>query len=1002
MPPLKSKSLPVVSGGAAQESKKAELTWRSLTEFALGRPRSPEFAEGADSPPVSGTSRRDLLQLMGASVAFAGLSGCFKPPDDQILPYTKQQAEIVPGNPLHYATSTMLGGFATGLLVTSNEGRPTKIEGNPEHPASRGSSGIHEQSAILQLYDPQRAAVAQQRGTPRSFRDYLNAVNARSVQLKARGGEGLRLLVPPSSSPLIGRLRERILAAYPKARIVTWTAMPLSAEGAQLALGGAWQTRLDLGKALVVASLDADLLASMPGNLRHIRGFADRRDLKVALSRLYAVESSLSVTGMSADHRLRLRPSELERFTLALLGRVGSQRGLQSLGMLAQKFALPQAQARFADALAKDLVRAGKESLVAAGPRQTALTQAAAHLLNAVLGSEAVTYSAPVLHDAEAGSAALLALVEEMRAGKVDTLIVTAHNPVYGAPGDLAFGEALLKTPFSAYHSTYADETAALAGWHLPAAHELETWGDGRAADGTVTFQQPLVSPLFGGVSEIEVLSSLLGEGDRGAYAQLREFWRSKGTSDTAWENLIAQGLLAGSEAPLEKPAPRFDAVLAAADKLPAQPAATLGYELNVVPDYKVLDGRFANNAWLQELPDPVTKLTWENAALVSQDTARELGVESGDLVDLGLRGPPVHAPILIVPGHADHTITVALGYGRRGAEKTAENLGFDTAPLRHANSGWFDTGLTVLPMGKKHPIALTQDHFSMEGRKIAMSQPLEFARSKEGREELEELRKKNDSIHTPEEYLGYRWAMAIDLGRCTGCSACTIACQAENNIPVVGKEGVGRSREMHWLRVDRYFTGDDLNNPGVINQPMLCQHCESAPCEYVCPVNATVHSEEGLNEMVYNRCVGTRYCSNNCPYKVRRFNFFNYTGAFTDTEKMVFNPEVTVRSRGVMEKCTFCVHRIERFRITTRVAETNRVATGGVRSASEPAADVVTACQQACPAHAISFGSLNDPQAEITAWNDDERHYYVLNELNTRPRVAYLARVTNPNPELA
>ena len=1005
MPPLKSKSLPVLAG-SRDAAPKSELTptWRSLSEFALGRPRSPEFAEGADSPPqAGGTSRRDLLQLLGASVAFAGLSGCFKPPDDKILPYTKQPAEIVPGNPLHYATATMLGGYATGLLVTSNEGRPTKIEGNPEHSASLGASGIHEQAALLQLYDPQRAAVVQLRGKPRSFRDYLTVINARSVTLKARAGEGLRLLVPPSSSPLIAKLRERIFATYPKARIVSWTSLPLSVEGAQLAFGGAYETQLHLSRALVVASLDADLLASLPGNLRHIRGFADSRDPKGPMSRLYAVESSLSVTGMSADHRLRLKPSELERFALALLGRIGAQAGaLSRFASLAQRFALPPEQARFANALAKDLLRGGSRSLVAVGPRQTALTQAVAHAINAGLASEAVSYTAPVLHDADAGSRALLSLVEEMRAGRVETLLITAHNPVYGAPGDLAFGDALLKIPFSAYHSSYADETAARAGWHLPAAHELEAWGDGRAPDGTVTFQQPLVSPLFGGVSEIEVLSSLLGEGDRGAYSQLRDFWRSQGTGDSAWESLVAQGLSAGTAAEQKTPLPRIDAILSAAGKVPAQPAQSMGYELNVVPDYKVLDGRFSNNAWLQELPDPVTKLTWENAALLSQDTARELGVASGDLVDLGLRGLPVRAPVLIVPGHADATITVALGYGRRGAEKTAENLGFDTAPLRHVNAGWFDTGLTVIPLGKNYPLALTQDHFSMEGRKLALSQTLEKAHSKEGQEELEGLRKKNDSVHTPVEYPGYRWAMAIDLGRCTGCSACTIACQAENNIPVVGKEGVGRSREMHWLRIDRYFTGNDLNNPGVINQPMLCQHCESAPCEYVCPVNATVHSEEGLNEMVYNRCVGTRYCSNNCPYKVRRFNFFNYTGSFTDTEKMVFNPEVTVRSRGVMEKCTFCVQRIERFRITSRVAETNRVAAGGVAAATEKAAEVITACQQACPAHAISFGSLNDPKAEVTAWNEDERHYYVLNELNTRPRIAYLARVTNPNPELA
>ena len=1000
MPPLKSRSLPVLDGSpdSSSRAQASERTWRGPGEYASGRERSPEFEPGVDQPPA-GTSRRDLLQLLGASVAFAGLSGCFKPPDDKILPYTRQPEEIVPGNPLHYATSTMLGGYATGLLVTSFEGRPTKIEGNPEHPGSLGSSGVHEQAALLQLYDPQRAAVVQQHGKPRSFRDYLVTMNARVPLLKARGGETLRLLVPPSSSPLIGNLRERILAAYPRARIVTWSAAPLSAQasndGAVLAFGAPYETRLELSRARVIASLDADLLSSMPGNLQHLRGFAGNRDPKSPMNRLYAVETSLSVTGMSADHRLRLKPSELERFSLALLGRLGKQiPSLARFSPLAGKIVLAKEQARFADALAKDLLRAGKESVVVAGARQTALTQAACQLINATLGSEAVTWSRPVLHDADAGPRALLSLVEEMRAGKVETLLIAAHNPVHGAPFDLAFGAALSRVPVSVYSSPYFDETAERAAWHLPAAHELETWGDGRALDGTVTFQQPLIAPLFGGVSEIELYSSLLGEGDRGAYAQLRDFWRGKGASDAAWERSIADGFVPGTAAAAETPAVRIDEIARAAEQVAAASApglGSMGLELNVVPDYKTYDGRFANNAWLQELPDPVTKLTWDNAALISQDTARELGLESGDLVDLGLRGPPVHAPVLIVPGHADGTITVSLGYGRRGAEKTAENVGFDIAPLRHANSPWFDSGLTVAKVERKYPIALTQEHFSMEGRKLAVSASLEQYRSKETQESLEALRTKNDSVHAPVEYPGYRWAMAIDLGRCTGCNACTIACQAENNISVVGKDGVGKSREMHWLRIDRYFTGEDLNNPAVITQPMLCQHCESAPCEYVCPVNATVHSDEGLNEMVYNRCVGTRYCSNNCPYKVRRFNFFNYTGAFTDTEKMVFNPDVTVRARGVMEKCTFCVQRIERVRIKSRV-EAREIREG----------ELVTACQQACPAGAIAFGSLNDPKSQVVAWNEDDRHYYVLNELGTRPRVAYLARVTNPNPELA
>jgi molybdopterin-containing oxidoreductase family iron-sulfur binding subunit len=577
-----------------------------------------------------------------------------------------------------------------------------------------------------------------------------------------------------------------------------------------------------------------------------------------------------------------------------------------------------------------------------------------------------------------------------MRAGAVDTLVITAWNPVYGAPADLNFGTALSAVPTSVYHSLFQDETAARAGWVLPATHPLESWGDSRARDGSVLFQQPLIAPLFSGVTEAEVLASFLGEGDRSGYTQLRTMWQASNPKgfEVSWEKWLSDGFIKGSGTPAESPAVRFDAVAAAALALPgAEPGP--GYELNVVPDYRVYDGRFTNDAWLLELPDPATKLTWENAAIVSPATAKALAVEQGDLVDLGVRGPPAHAPILILPGHADGAVTVAIGYGRKSAgEQLADGIGFDTAALRHSDAPWFATGLTVLPVGRKHPLAITQEHFTMEGRAIAISATLEEFRKEP--DLLEEHRGPVPMAQEPVKYEGYKWGMAIDLGKCTGCTACSIACVAENNIPVVGKDNVRNSREMQWLRIDRYFTGE-LSDPGFVVQPLMCVHCETAPCEYVCPVNATVHSDEGINEMVYNRCVGTRYCSNNCPYKVRRFNFFAYTSDYTDTEKMVFNPDVSVRSRGVMEKCNYCVQRVERVRIRSRVEE---------RPMRE--GELVTACQQACPAGAIVFGDLNDPKARVTELHADERRYDLLHELGTRPRTAYLARILNKNPELA
>ncbi|TMA28468.1 MAG: 4Fe-4S dicluster domain-containing protein [Deltaproteobacteria bacterium] len=957
--------------------------WRSVEE--LQSPPAPSRELGPAEPP----SRREVLQLLGASAALATMGGCLKPPDEKILPYTKQPPEVTPGNPLHYATCSTLDGRATGLLVTASEGRPTKVEGSPEHPSSKGGIGVLEQAQLLSLYDPQRLKVVQYKSELRSWRDFLATMIAKSRVLRDRRGEGLRFLMEPSSSPLIAHLRQRLLEVYPRARFSSWSAIPLQQihDGAQLAFGSAYETRIDLSRAQAVASLDADFLSAMPGNARPMKDWAARR-VPPNMARLYAVEAHLSVTGMNADHRLRLKPSQVHRFGLALLGRLVPRHAA-----LAKRFSFSAEELRFADVLARDLQRAGAGAAVLVGARQPPVLHAAMHAINAALGSSVVSQAKPVLHEMDAGPRALRVLAEEMRRGAVDTLIMTAYNPVYGATSDINFAMALSQVNTSVYRTLYADETAERAGWVLPAAHPLESWGDARAHDGTISFQQPLIAPLYAGVSEAEMLAALFGEGDRTAYTQLREFWQARvpelGRFDLTWEKWIADGFIPGTAVKAESPAVNHDAVLAEAMKVP--PAEKPGLEINVVADTKVLDGRFGNNGWLQELPDPVTKLTWENAALLSPATAAELGVEQGDLVDLTLRGPPARAPVVIAPGHADGAVTVAIGYGRRSdAETLCKGIGFDTSTLRHSDLPWFAPGLALVATGRKARLAQTQQHHSMEGRIIAVSAALPKLRETE--EMLEEQRGAPLSFHRPWDYSkGYRWGMAIDLSRCTGCSSCVVACQAENNVPVVGKDRVWRSREMHWLRVDRYFLGEDAANPGVVFQPLMCVHCESAPCEYVCPVNATVHSDEGLNEMVYNRCVGTRYCSNNCPYKVRRFNFFSYTSEYSDQEKMAFNPDVTVRSRGVMEKCTYCVQRIERARIHSRV-EGREIRDG----------EIQTACQQACPADAIVFGDLNDSGSRVSRLLSSERRYDLLHELGTRPRTGYLARVMNPNPELA
>jgi len=984
MPSLK---LPIVQAHGDERAQ-----WRSLEERRRGIAAEGEFPPGAAE--VGTTSRREFVQLLGATVAFAGTAGCFKIPGEQILPYTRQPEEIVPGRPLHYATSMTLGGRATGLLVTAYEGRPTKVEGNPEHPSSLGATGLFEQASILQLYDPNRAAVLQQNGRPRSWREFLAVQHDRALALRRKdGGAGLRFLLEPGTSPLVADLRARIRTLFPNARFRSYSAVSNDgvARGAQLAFGTVLDTQFDLSKARVIACLEADPLHPWPGSIPAMRAWADKREPGPEMNRLYAVECALSVTGMNSDHRLRIRPSQLAPIALALAAKVGSGQGLLApLTPVAAKVRLDEKQQRFVDVLAADLRAAGRAGVVIAGPRTSPLVQALAHAINTALASEAARHRKSALHDPDDGAAGLRELATEIRSGTVDTLVVTAVNPVHTAPYDLNLATAFDAVPNSIYRGLYEDETSKRCAWFVPATHPLEEWGDARAHDGTVTFVQPLLQPLLNGITEAQILSAFLGEGDKSPYAMLREYWRSaRNDADAAWEKWISDGFIAGTATAPESPQVRMEAVAAAA--LAARfevPAGAL--ELNVVPDYRLYDGRFANDVWLQETPDPVTKLTWGNAALMSPATARQLGVDTRDVIDIGLHGPPVHAPVLVIPGHADGAVTVSLGYGRGGAEQNAGGIGFDVAPLRRVDAPWGGSGLTVTKLGRRQPLAITQEHWSMEARDPALDMDLHDFEGR-GRERIEDARAPVATMHTPWDYskVQYKWGMAIDLSRCTGCSACMVACQSENNIPVVGKGNVEKSREMHWLRLDRYFSGSE-DDPRAIAQPMLCVHCETAPCEYVCPVNATVHSDEGLNEMVYNRCIGTRYCSNNCPYKVRRFNYFNYTYDVTDLEKLRMNPDVTVRSRGVMEKCTYCVQRIERARIDSRVQE---------RPIAEK--EVQTACQQACPSRAIVFGNLHDKQHEVTKKHADERHYYVLNDLGTRPRTAYLARVRNPNPKL-
>jgi Fe-S-cluster-containing dehydrogenase component len=959
------------------------LLWRSPEERATPREPTGEFLPGASE--LDDASRRDFLALLGASLGAAGLAGCTRNPPPDVRPYTRQPRDVKPGAALHYATTMTLGGAASGLLVTCREGRPVKIEGNPDHPASLGASGIQEQAAIYHLYDPQRARTFRRRERPASWAAFLAEIASPTASFRRDGGAGLCFLVEPSGSPLLASLRAKVLAALPKARFFAFDPLARDAvhAGTRLAFGRPLEPLLDLDKARILVALDADFLSEGPFRLRYQRRFADHRVPDGAMSRLYAAESALTITGANADHRLRVRSSEIADLALALLAAVAPDRAKAAPG------------SAFADhpwvrAAAGDLRERSAAALVIAGARQPPLVHAIAAAINAHLGSAAVTYAAPALDDLTTGPASITALAREIEAGRVDTLVMTAWNPAYSAPADLGFGDLLKRVPTTVYHGLFDDETAGRAAWFLPATHDLESWGDARALDGTVSLMQPLIEPLWSGVSLPEVLAAFVGIAERGPLRLLRDSWAERAPRpdfEAWWATTVQRGVVDGTASPIEIASIDWTALTAAIATLTPAPRND-GIELDFRPDARILDGRFADCAWLQELPDPITKLTWSNALQLSPRTAARLGLATEDRVEIKLAGRSLTSVVLIVPGHADDAASIALGYGRAGNEIVARGLGANAYQLRTGNAPWFAAGAVVTKIEGKTLLALTQEHWSTEGRPVAIAVNAADV-IRRYLPILDTQKGPQPTVYPEVAQPGYRWAMAIDTSRCTGCSACILACESENNTLPVGAEQVRLGREMQWLRVDRYFEGD-LDDPRVLMQPLACVHCEDAPCEVVCPVAATVHSDEGLNEMVYNRCVGTRYCSNNCPYKVRRFNFLDYRGNLPETEELAMNPEVTVRARGVMEKCSYCVQRIEGTRIRAEI-ERRPIADG----------EIVTACQQACPSQAITFGSLHDPASRVSILRADPRSYGLLHQLGTRPRTEHLARVRNPHPEL-
>ena len=971
---------------------KGRRYWRSLEELAhteafqefLAREFPRQASEWTDS-----LSRRNFLKLMGASLALAGLGGCYGPPTEKIVPYVRAPEQIVPGQPLFFATAMSLGGIAMGVLAESHMGRPTKIEGNPDHPASLGATDIFAQASILTLYDPDRSQVVSQAGRISTWDTFLAALDVELEAQRRSSGAGLRVLTETVTSPTLAGQLQTLLDEFPQAKWYQYE--PVNRDhvkaGARLALGEVVETHYRFDQARVILSLEADFVAPGPGHVRYARHFMDKRRVRegqTEMNRLYLVESSPTITGSVADHRLTLRAGQIEGFARAVAQELGALEG-QSLPAGIDE--------RWVRAVAADLQQHPGASLVIAGPEQSPAVHALVHAINDALDNigQTVIYTDPIEANPVDHLASLGELVEEMAAGQVELLLIMGGNPVYNAPADLEFARQLDNVKFRVHLDLYEDETSFLCNWHIPQTHYLETWSDGRAFEGTATIMQPLIAPLYDGRSAHQLLAALLGQSGRSDLELVQEYWQNQNLSEDFeqfWQKSLHDGLIA--ESALSPKSVSVRGELGSELGALSSEAEVAGLEIIFRPDPTIWDGRFANNGWLQELPKPLTKLTWDNAALISPATAERLGVTNGDLVDLSYRGRSVRAPIWITPGQAAGSVTVHLGYGRTRAGRVGTGAGFNAYALRTSEALWFDAGLELSKTGQQYSLATTQDHHSMEGRNLVRAGTLEeFIAHPEFVHEMEHHGPEGISLFPKYEYNGNAWGMAIDLTSCTGCNACVVACQAENNIPIAGKDQVLNGREMHWIRIDRYYEGS-LDNPDTYHQPLLCMHCENAPCELVCPVAATLHGDEGLNEMVYNRCVGTRYCSNNCPYKVRRFNFLQYNDLDTPTFKLLHNPDVTVRTKGVMEKCTYCVQRINAARIEAK--KENRPIRDG---------EVVTACQAACPTQAIVFGNINDPESEVAKLKAQPLNYGLLAELNTEPRTTYLARLRNPNPEL-
>jgi len=985
--------------------------WKSLKDISSEDDYN-RFLKQSEHNVDNGLSRRNFLSLIAASVALAGLEGC-KKPVQKIIPYVEAEIGTIPGIPKYYASTLPFKNNALGVVIENHDERPVKVEGNEKHPTSLGKSNSFAQASTLEMYDPDRARGVKFKGKKVDWNEYLNFAKS----INDGNGKGLAVLMQESSSPTIKSIQEDFKKNLPNADWVVYESVNNENlyDGIELAFSKRLQPLYRLEKAQIIVSLGSDFLGVDDNNIYHTRKFAQNRNIvdeNSTMNRLYVAESSISSTGSSADHRLNVPQHEMEN----LLAELAYE--LKQLGLKIEAKKVKSSNNLWVKAAAKDLFDGRGESIIIGGSSLSKEFHQLIALINYNLKAPIDYY--PLNMSQVSSVKNFESLCKDMKDGKINNLIILGANPVYDSPVDFDFAESLKKVKNSVHLTNIIDETSKLCSWNIAMNHYFECWGDAMTYDGHVSIVQPQIMPLFDSKSIIQVLSPIVHSKEQSAYDTVKNVWKSKivksGNFEREWDKVLHDGLY---KKPIFK-------------KVNVKPASKIStavlnnysldndkFEIVFCPSSSVYDGRYANNGWLQEIPKPITSLTWDNAALISIKVAKKLNIKNGQMLEISVGDNSINIPAFITPGQNQKSITLELGYGRKFNGRIGNEVGFNVYPLRSSDSPSFILNGSIKVLNETYPLASTQDHHGLEDDKYAAPGFDDLA-NKETQSRIPELVKQSTldyykdnpdwvqkkveqhkpdkkrswadhSMYNPDwDYSkGPQWGMSIDLTSCTSCNACSIACQSENNIPVVGKQQVMNGREMHWIRIDNYFAGDP-DNPEVSTQSVACVHCELAPCESVCPVAATTHSSDGVNQMTYNRCLGTRYCANNCPYKVRKFNFYNYTRDLPEVVQMAMNPDVSIRFRGVMEKCTYCYQRISSARITAE-NEGREIKDG----------DFQVACQQSCPADAIKFGDINDPNSEVSKAKRRNRDYALLAHLGTAPRTTYLAKIRNQNPML-